>query len=176
MVIVEGCDNTGKTTLIEKLMADFPILVRAPKSPGPAPGDEQWDFMMGYLSKPPKETTPIIFDRFPLISEPVYGVAVRDGSALDGDKIKLGTKLLRKHQPLIIYAERSKEDILKTFHEREQLEGVEDKINIILTLYEFELAFYPDCTIRYDYGKGGDYLKIKQCVANYLRRRIHNEH
>lgn len=137
MIIVEGCDNTGKTTLIDMLCEEIPQLVRAPKSPGPASAEELSDYMDEYLwKKTPGETHPMIFDRFPLPSELVYGYALRTGPVLETAQLIKYSAILATHQPLMIYCFRDMEKILETFDEREQLEGVKENIQKILFYYQ----------------------------------------
>lgn len=166
MIVVEGVDNTGKTTLIKRLMRCFPQLEYV-KSLGPATEREMIDFVMKYFEM--KDNKNIIFDRFPLIVESVYGPVVRDACKIHHDRIVKLDKLFRRQRPLIIYCDRSLEDILKTFHEREQMEGVEDKIEALKAYYELRLSFFTDCTVRYNYSKVGDYVKVKWQVDKYLR-------
>lgn len=171
MIIVEGCDNTGKTTLINNLCKDLP-LHRAPKSPGPATEEELWDYMLKYLNRPISYTKATIMDRFPIPSEEVYGPVLRNGSSLSPWRRAKAEKMLRSHKVALIYCDRPTEEILKTFGEREQLEGVEERIDIIRRRYEDVIqsllsvgalyAFY-----RYDFGVDS-YEDLKNFIRKYL--------
>lgn len=77
MLIVEGPDGAGKTTLIEELKGQLDIEVM-PKAASSDTGPDtrtlrNWVDMD--LSSP--NHAPHIYDRYPLISEPIYGPLIR---------------------------------------------------------------------------------------------------
>lgn len=84
-IVVEGCDGTGKTTLINELLTykrhrsdpqpHFLMHERASRSKeGPVPDLDGWvDKDLSGL----REQMPSVYDRHPLISEPVYGPIIR---------------------------------------------------------------------------------------------------
>jgi hypothetical protein len=74
-IIVEGMDGTGKTTLIKSLV-DRLGMVQHPKASTPLGGPvKDLDDWVDYELLRRKE--PGIYDRHPVISEPVYGTIVR---------------------------------------------------------------------------------------------------
>jgi hypothetical protein len=76
-VIVEGCDGTGKTGLITRLTKtlDLPIHTKASTSlGGPLPDIDVW---VDVDSQSMHAQTPQIYDRHPLISEPIYAPLAR---------------------------------------------------------------------------------------------------
>lgn len=76
-IVVEGPDGAGKTTLIDKIVKGFGYVQhpRASRSvEGPVADLDQWVVNdLNGLGKFP----PSIFDRHPLISEPIYGPICR---------------------------------------------------------------------------------------------------
>ena len=76
-IIVEGCDGSGKTTLVTKLTKSFafPIHERASSSlDGPRPDADVWALEdVNTMAKQPQS----IYDRHPCISEPIYAPIVR---------------------------------------------------------------------------------------------------
>ena len=79
MLIIEGSDLVGKTTLIkaicdEAITRDFPMI---PQHFGLLP--DNWDFDKGYHDYISKRT---VMDRF-VLSEVVYGETLRSGSRID---------------------------------------------------------------------------------------------
>lgn len=76
-IIVEGCDGSGKTTLVNKLTKSFkwPIHARSSTSiGGPVPDVDQW--ALDDVNTMHKQE-PSIYDRHPCISEPIYAPIVR---------------------------------------------------------------------------------------------------
>ena len=70
LIIIEGMDNTGKSTLVKKLSSYLPhheVVV----SPGPCAEHVQW--CKDELAR----TDSRIYDRFPIFSETVYGNIIR---------------------------------------------------------------------------------------------------
>lgn len=70
MIVVEGVDNSGKSTLIKALQVVLPHwTVQASEGPPKHPG-EQDERVTRYLRDLPPTT---IFDRHPCVSQPIYG-------------------------------------------------------------------------------------------------------
>jgi len=133
MIIIEGCDNTGKTTLKERILKVKSGAVSGPKQTRP-PEDPQaymerlWEILM----KP--NTDGMVFDRF-YFSELVYGPLFRGKVSFTPTERVLIEKMLKKHNPLIIYCHRAPERIIERIYEREQLHGLEEKIPKIIERY-----------------------------------------
>lgn len=79
-LIIEGCDGTGKDTLIAQLLEVFPhfaLHARASTSlEGPVPDLARWvSDDLEHIQRVDNDKLPIrwIFNRHPLISEPIYG-------------------------------------------------------------------------------------------------------
>lgn len=167
MIIVEGCDNTGKTTLIDKLCEAYGLTKAKP--PGPAPREELIEFMKGITLMTRKQGTNIIVDRFPLYSEPVYGVTLRGVSALTVSDYQRYEAQLRIHDPLIIYCTLPIGKIRETFAEREQLSGVEDNLQKIIDGYErLWDTIQPKRLVRYNFTNPESYQAIEDAVGAYL--------
>lgn len=147
MIIVTGMDNSGKTTLAKQLSEELEMKVV--KSTGPIPAAEQKEWVINQISGADERQA--IFDRFPLFEEMVYGKVLRGKT-----NFKYGDpyfKLLRQINPLIVYTRPSTEKILQ-FGEREQMEGVIEKAEKLLTAYdEFIFKLMSDCwrVIPYNY-------------------------
>jgi|SRR5688500_7895161 len=74
-IVVEGCDGTGKTNLVNRLVKHLglPIHPRACTSEGgPVPNLDEW-----VEKELLRAHEPGIYDRHPLISEPIYGPIIR---------------------------------------------------------------------------------------------------
>jgi len=169
MIIVEGCDNTGKTTLINELCRNNIMLKLNPKGVRPAPREVLIDYLEDTLKGDRWSNLHQIFDRFPLISERVYGMALRGEYVLtEADFNKYDTMMYRMI-PLVIYCDRPQHRILASFGDREQLDGVAEKITTIQRLYEstfdsLGLAWF----VRYNYEEPNDYIRVARKLKNYL--------
>ena len=85
-LIVEGMDGTGKSTLVDLIRKEmgYELAPRFCTSLG-GPINDLWTQLKAAIRTLP-ELTPKIFDRIPLVSEPIYGSILRDyPSVMFGD-------------------------------------------------------------------------------------------
>lgn len=136
MIILEGPDNTGKSTLKNRLMKVFPLKDMG-HSGGPPNTVEEWEDRMYrlLLNNTGKETRSFIVDRF-FYSEIVYGKVLRGGTIVPQDNMDRLEDLLMEHDPMIIYCRRPVHRIKETLSERDQLEGVNENISRICRAYD----------------------------------------
>lgn len=71
MIILEGCDGSGKSTLAKVLSRDLglPIAERVVTSEDGPPSKPE---LIKWTFKELADTTPKIYDRFPVYSDPIY--------------------------------------------------------------------------------------------------------
>ena len=71
MIILEGCDGSGKSTLAKQLSKDLgiPIAERAVTSEDGPPSKSE---LLKWMYRELADTTPKIYDRFPIHSDPIY--------------------------------------------------------------------------------------------------------
>lgn len=132
VIICEGCDNTGKTTLVQRLQLFTGA--RVVHSPGPQPEKELKSWTKAELLLANVED--IIYDRFPLISEEVYGPILR-GKSLFGEEWGEWWGALMLVRPVIIYCRPPREVVCgPTLMERDQMEGVVSHCNQLLDAYD----------------------------------------
>lgn len=139
MIIVEGPDGAGKSTLIKKLMDADPKIVMAPRActslAGPLSGIElvnwlqQCGVMRGY-----------VYDRHPCISGPVYGAVYAD--PVNGWVGSWVRKCFREIQDVarVIYCRPPRREIIKSVNESAQMGGVDRKIHRIIDTYDAIMA------------------------------------
>jgi hypothetical protein len=172
MIIVEGPDNTGKTTLIKQLCYRIPQLKYDGHSGGPPKTVEEWnERMYRVLLKPVNETIPYIIDRF-FFSELVYGKVLRGKTMIPLENMDVLAERLFEHNPLIIYCRRPIQRIKDDFNVREQLSGVYENLTKICWEYDklFSLG-WPFVGIHVYNFEDKDALKIVvERVKEYLQR------
>jgi len=143
MIIIEGMDNSGKTTLAKALSSHFnyPLV----HSCGYCPNMLSWaktSLSRGYR----------IYDRHPCISELVYGPVLRANNKFDSPEgIKISEQFI-KRRPLIIYCKPPNHVIRKNMGE--QMSGVVDNVFALMLSYIRVMDFFSYeglLIIKYDY-------------------------
>ncbi len=167
-IIVEGMDNTGKSTLSDIIIKLFPQFQSVRRS-GPFKTREDFEKCWNMDMIEPESQ---VRDRIGCISEMIYGKTIRGGSIVGVDSWAYLLKYLHTG-PLIIYCRPSENDI-HTWGDREQMAGVKDNSQALLTNYDAlfhildNVVYYP-WIIRYNY-KETDIMMIKGCIENWIQR------
>lgn len=143
IIIVEGMDGTGKTTLVQQLAHRLEVQPR--KFVGSlGPGD---DYRSALVSRTRSEITELesaaaggrpvkrLYDRFPLISEAVYGPVLRGRNCFGGLYYPLRRRLLAL-KAMIIYCRPSKEVIRANIQQAPQMSGVLEHFGELLDAYD----------------------------------------
>ncbi|WP_455363563.1 hypothetical protein [[Eubacterium] cellulosolvens] len=150
IVIIEGADGSGKTTLANRLrkdLKDYCIFIR---SNGPPRNLQQLVDMITLLQEIPPRL-PVITDRNPVISEYVYGPILR-GKCMHGLKVEQMTRLFK--DKLIIHCRPSYSALEQSVRREEQLEGVIDNHRHIVRAYDWLMGRLSQDGVKikpYDY-------------------------
>ena len=142
------------------------------KSPGPSSELGKW-VCSELLQHQPAKTK--IYDRF-FFSEFVYGPVLRDSICFSDHESKIILGFLRVAYPLTILCYRNVLDSLKTFNDREQMKGVEDKYLQLVAGYQtivepmLEKYGFPYITHNFTNSNAFDDEVVPR-VAQHLRRR-----
>lgn len=149
MIIIEGMDNSGKTTLGETLAAhfDWPLI----HSPGYGPEMVNWA-MSTLLVKAPR-----IYDRHPCISERVYGPVLRNRVEFNSRRGEAVIERFIEENPLIIYCKPPDSVITKDL--KGQMEGIESNALTLIMTYNRLMAYLSDMgflVIKYDFTEHGE--------------------
>ncbi len=170
MVIIEGCDNSGKSTLLAKLADGLKLMiVDNRKRPSGTSDISFFNTKMVELSK----HFPLILDRHPVISEPVYGPICRGTSWPEPYYQERILGELRAIGVLIVYC-RPKDSTILNFGEREQMEGVIKNGVKLIQAYDRQIKFVNQFleVIHYDY-ETHDYLSLQKLVETHIKGPIH---
>lgn len=179
MIILEGPDGGGKSTLAKRLASDLalPIHARASDSiTGPVVDLFAWTLsdIETWHQQPLA-----IYDRHPLTSEHIYGPVVRGntrpGFDLGNPAISQMRRYMRKHAMVVV--------CLPAYHvvqenvasEIAQMPGVVENIEHIYECYRMMLHIWPlDSQIcRYDYGAGDDKLTGYTSILAAAKHHVH---
>lgn len=156
MIIFEGPDGAGKTTLIEAFQEAYniPIAPRVVTKGAEAMIDlKQWvdnELRKGFQYK--------IFDRYRLISEPIYGPILRNKSEPGFNDIQWLTSRMHAFydlDPVIIYCLPPLETVRANIMGDPDNVVVESRIDAIYSAYvnkaAIDINFSPGLTIVWDY-------------------------
>lgn len=142
MIVIEGMDNSGKSTLAEAMASYMDLLVQ--ESEGPPKSDEEINERVDRYEL----LTDRIFVRHPCISNAIYG-QVR----AEGDPVTIGRRMLfyeRGHT--LIYCDagnRGLEAHVQKAHDSEKhLKDIEDNYNRLLELYRLWAAEHAHFVYR----------------------------
>jgi hypothetical protein len=133
MVIIEGCDNSGKSTLARKLNLEFNLKII--KSSGPPISKEDLVQRVEASIENTKRGNIFIYDRYPLISEFVYGPLLRNKNLLEGEEGNRLWKELILINPFIVYC-RPPYTKIADFGKRKQMRGVRSKADLLIVAYD----------------------------------------
>ncbi|MDE2098834.1 MAG: hypothetical protein KGL39_16395 [Patescibacteria group bacterium] len=165
MIIVEGMDNTGKTSLTQYLGHRYGLPVIHSEGPRGVIESFKWVESAMNLHK-----NNIIYDRFPLVSEEVYGVVLRNYSVFDNPPGEELRHRLVGAKPILIFC-RPPLDVMGRFGEREQMEGViENSIQLSQRYEEVIFGEFSEIDpISFDYSSDPDYTNL---ITNFELRLV----
>lgn len=165
-VVVEGIDNSGKSTLIKELSKRFPQFKVQPGEGPPRDGENINDRAKKYMSYEGLW----MFDRHPVVSQPIYGTINDNVQFID----KMFTlRFYEQNRPLIIYcdpldrgleahAERTSED--NHIDTPEFLKKLETNYYTMLDAYRTWAARHAH--VNYRIGDGYD--KVIKAIEGHL--------
>lgn len=155
IIVVEGCDNSGKTTIALKLAKRLKGLYL--KSENIPPKREYLAQYMGLLAVAELYGNGIVVsDRHHAVSEPIYGSIIRGGHQLEEIAIQLALTQISA----FVYCRPSDELIIGKMPEREQMPGVLRNARKLIEAYDqyFESTYldFQHKVWTYDYTKNSD--------------------
>jgi GTPase SAR1 family protein len=178
MVIVEGPDGSGKTSLIKKLQTDLniPIHERFCHSDGtPIQGESRSSlFTHAYQDTISLDEQPVsLYDRHCLISEYVYGPIIRGELPPEFDSPQ-ATRMIKRlaSASLLVLCMPPLHRLIKSVGAQTQMDGVTDRIASIRAAYTTMGVFWPGRIIHYNFDvHTTDYYKvINACRMHIVTR------
>lgn len=160
-IIVEGMDGTGKSNLVQAIMDShlskrFALHARASTSKG-GPVDDLEGWVERDLATMGTGTQTYIYDRHPLISEPIYGPVCRGampGSFNSPQWLEARRQTLR-HWCVVIWCippwMTVKNNLVDTAGNH--MQGVMENARQLYYLYDYTSYTWPGASIRYDYAR-----------------------
>lgn len=174
LVILEGPDGAGKSTLAARLLKGTGLPTLLVRRSGP-PGDvETLQFQAGWIEEQHKGLN-VIADRHPLISETLYAPHVRKvehppwtlKDALHHfDGIHLGRR------PLIVYCRASLERMAQSSRVEDQMEGVHQSYTKLVMAYDdfmSRLARKNFEIYRHDFGENPSCDRTIERVTEFFK-------
>ena len=171
MIIIEGCDSSGKSTLVRFIKENYQV--QTVHSPGP------WD-SLDSLMKWCKEASNLdarfrgrlVCDRHPFFSESVYGPALRGSSMLDAESYYSIKYDLAHHFPAVIICCPPEEVMMETYGQKAQLPKIEQlsEISKAYQAYADTLDFWPGFFTDYNYTSERSKAAILPFIELYFAR------
>ena len=168
MIIIEGMDNTGKTTLAKRLAKDLDLLyINNRKKPNGWPDLDRDVYHFCWISS----IFSTVFDRWAAISEAIYGRVLRGKEPNRDEYIQLH-KFSARENPLVIYC-RPKDSTILNFQE-DQMDGVKERAKELIIAYDEEMNFVRKflTVCEYDY-ENHEYNHLRNIIIEHLKGAIH---
>lgn len=166
MIIIEGMDNSGKTTLCKSLSKTYGLPLDTSGRLKTLSECVQFQIHCMVSSEL------IIYDRMRIISEGVYGPLIRNRNVF-GDKWGSYLEVFMRTNPLVIYCRPPNEKILE-FGEREQMDGVIDHSRQLLSRYDAVMNEIKNFTTNYVvYNYVDPRQKMKNRITQYITQHKH---
>jgi len=152
-VVVEGPDGAGKTTLIQRILDAMPIKLhdRFSTSVG-GPMDSLAQRVSDDISTLFNPDPPYLYDRHPIISEPIYGPVIR-GKVPESFRSFSWTLARRgevAHNCLVVLCLPSLGLVRDNVARNDQMPGVVEHIDEIWSRYN--AMMWPGAMVRYNYA------------------------
>jgi thymidylate kinase len=178
MIILEGPDNSGKSTLATALVNQFGSSISLSDHTR-AVGEERDRLMVGVPGRVygalqhgvAGQGTVQLHDRL-FFSELVYGRILRGQVCFNWTQQQHICRVLTAIQPPIIFCLPPIEKCLSNLHGRHQLEGVTENAELIYHAYDAMKALAKPPITVYDWTRGPAALhRIFRVVESYMERR-----
>lgn len=136
VIVVEGPDGAGKSTVIDNLRLSSDRYYVSMRRSGPPKTLDEIVHIVRWIEKL-TGPTPLIIDRHPFISESIYGDVLRGHSLLSNYySVEDYQQHFKSFVDRVIYCRPPTSVILQKMHANPQLKGVTEKIEEITARYD----------------------------------------
>lgn len=175
MIIVEGPDGAGKTTLCKAISAEFHLELVAPQRGGEAPIVPVRNRVYRALGKAVQGRHPAkVYDRL-FFSELVYGEVLRGQIAFSAFEQNYVNRMLVGLRCPVIMCLPSKQTCRENLTKNKQMEGVEENFDAIYEAYEL-VNQLRSVSMIHDYTFSRSENKVLHFINNYLVDRKQREY
>jgi hypothetical protein len=168
LIIIEGPDNSGKSTLASWLAQS--LNWRMMHSGGPVKTIEERDDRLNLLFKVPQ---PVVFDRFPCISERVYGPTLRAVDIFGDEHGQEWLRLFHSTPRCVIYCRAPLSLMLDLEHHVSKPGSGDDakhveaiKKNALALIHAYDRLMTEEEHLSYDWTAGGH--QFRQLLLHHL--------
>lgn len=167
LIILEGADGSGKTSLANKIRKEVEEYMLFLRSNGAPHHVGQLADVIGWVSEIPYRI-PVIQDRNPVISEYIYGPIIR-GKCMHGLTFDQMARMFRKS--MIIYCRPSYSALAAGMRQEVQMEGVALNHKEIVRAYDQLIGQFRETdmsVIPFDFT--GPSVIILDAVRSFIQR------
>lgn len=159
LIIIEGCDCTGKSSLAEYLSGKF----RTMKYHFSKPKGKAYDEYIEFIEE---LNCDMVVDRY-YLGEEVYGPVWRGKSSLTPWEFMDIEHKLTPFRPLGIFCHTDVESIISGFKTRGEALTKPEEVPQIVSLFEAAVKKSKFKWLRFDYRSDRDYLKITNAIEEF---------
>ncbi len=173
MIVLEGPDGGGKTTLLEQLCEEFPDLVVHPRASSSGPTGGPVADLYGWAREDVNSwfDRPLgFYDRHPLVSEYIYGPVCRGRIDPQFHATSLRRDFARR--ALLVVCLPPLEAVRASVSDDRDMPGVVTGIDAIWTLYASLRACWPVSTgiVHYDWTEPDAVVPVVHRIATHRER------
>jgi len=172
LVILEGADGAGKSTLAAQLLKGTGQPTLLVKRSGPPGSIETLQFQVKWISDQAESGLNIIADRHPLISETIYAPVVRKVAPPPWTLADVA-EVMRGQDLLLIYCRTNLNDQVDSARVENQMEGVYANYWALVDRYDEWMRYLFSHKVRvyyYDYQIDPEAIHAIATVKNFWEK------
>lgn len=175
MIIVEGCDGSGKTTLVNRLSDELSLRIgqRGIKDRDRLFEVTREDTYRALAHGVEGYHKPFLWDRLGPFSDPIYARVMGRNCAFKTEELRHCTEVFKALRAPIIICHVPLDVAKQNAFNEHQMTGVSENFDFIWEMYERlkDIITIDFNGIIYDYRVEGSYEKVRDHLRTYLTRR-----